>query len=105
MLKSEAAKIKELEKEVELYQELLELVKAENQILKGDMNKDLADIKSEQRELRDSIERIESKFKISKLDKAKLLRKSNSSKLNLIKPLVAEIYELEKENQSLATSL
>ncbi|ADL11813.1 hypothetical protein [Acetohalobium arabaticum] len=93
--------VPKIEEQVELYQELLEVLKKENQLLTED--KDVSDLQEQKREIKDEIADINTelnvKFTISQGDKLRVIMNSDSEKLNQLKPTLEEVYELEQKNQ------
>lgn len=93
--------IPKIEEQVELYQELLEVLKKENQLLTED--KDVSDLQEQKREIKDEIADLNTelnvKFTIKRADKLKLIMNSDSEKLNQLKPTLEKVYELEQKNQ------
>ncbi|GAB6100066.1 hypothetical protein JCM16358_19450 [Halanaerocella petrolearia] len=88
-----------LEEEVDLYQEILELTKEKNKLLKN--NEDTSEIDEKKRELRDQISNLDLKFDIKQIDKFNIVNKSDIDKINQFKPMLKELYALEQDNKEL----
>ena len=96
--------LSKIEEQVELYEDLLEVLKKENELLTED--KDVSNLQEQKREIKDEIADINTelnvKFTIKRADKLKLIMNSESDKLNQLKPTLEKVYELEQENKSLS---
>ncbi|MBM7623047.1 flagellar biosynthesis protein FlgN [Sporohalobacter salinus] len=100
-MKANKEAIPKIEEQVELYQDLLELLKEEHQLLTED--KDVSDLQEEKRKIKDEIANINTelnvKFTIKRADKLKLIMNSDSDKLNQLEPTLKKVYELEQKNK------
>ncbi|SJZ43329.1 flagellar biosynthesis protein FlgN [Selenihalanaerobacter shriftii] len=103
MSKEETA-LEKVEKQADLYKDLLALIKKEHKLLKEE--KDVTNIQDQKRGIRDEIQDIELmlnvKHNMGQAEKLGLIKNSDSEKLQQFKPLLKELYDLEKENQKLA---
>lgn len=103
-MKANEDAIEQIEEQVELYQKLLEVLQQEHQLLTED--KDVSDLQEQKREIKDEIDDINTelnaKFTIKREDKLKLIKSSDSEKLNQLEPTLKEVYELDQKNRKLS---
>ncbi|MGM0472348.1 MAG: flagellar biosynthesis protein FlgN [Bacillota bacterium] len=95
--------ISEIERQVDLYQELLELLKEERELLHQEV--DTSEIEDKKREIKDEIAQINTKLdikhSIKQPDKLRLISDSEVEKLNQLKPTLKEVYQLQVANEEL----
>ena len=101
-IKGSKNKLEGLFKQIDLYQDLLELIKEEKQFLEE--KKDTTELKEKQREVRDEIKKIDLEYDFDQSEKLSLISKNNIDKLNKFKPLLKELYELEQKTKKLAVN-
>ena len=93
--------ITEVETQLELYQQLLELIRKENKLLEAAQEID-AELVTEKREIRDQIAKIDLVLNAKNTSKFELMQAAEDDKLTELKSILEELYSLEKENQRLA---
>ncbi|MCK8824102.1 hypothetical protein [Fuchsiella alkaliacetigena] len=93
--------ISEVETQLELYQQLLELIRKENNLLEAAQEID-AELLTEKREVRDQIAKIDLVLNAKNTSKFELMQAAEDDKLTELKSILEELYSLEKENQRLA---
>ena len=95
-------KLEGLLKQVDLYEELLDIIKEEIELLQKE--EDIANLKEKERELRDEISDIDTEYHLSKTEKLRLISENDIEELNRFKPLLKELYDLEQKTKKLAVS-
>ena len=93
--------ITEVETQLELYQQLLELIRKENKLLEAAQEID-AELVTEKREIRDQIAKIDLVLNAKNTSKFELMQAAEDDKLTELKSILEELYSIEKENQKLA---
>ena len=101
-IKGSKNKLEGLLKQIELYEELLDIIKEENQLLQKE--EEIAELKEKERKLRDNISDIDTEYHLSKTEKLRLISENDIEELNRFKPLLKELYEMEQKTKKLAAS-
>ncbi|SDC83920.1 MULTISPECIES: hypothetical protein [unclassified Candidatus Frackibacter] len=92
-----------IEEQLDLYQDLVELMARKHWLLKK--KDDTSETEEKEREIRDKIAKIDLELNVNKKvkrpDKLRLIMENDSEKLQQFKPVLKELYDLEKKNQEL----
>ncbi|MGM0502855.1 MAG: flagellar biosynthesis protein FlgN [Bacillota bacterium] len=98
IIKGSKSKLEGLLKQIELYEDLLELLKEEQELLEA--GADTTELKEKQRELRDEIKGIDLEYDLKRSEKLRLITKNDIDKLNKFEPLLKELYQLDQKIKS-----
>ena len=90
-------KLEGLLKQVDLYEELLEVLKKEYEQLENE--KSILELEEKERELRDEISDIDTEYHLSKTEKLRLINENDIEELNRFEPLLKELYSLEQKTK------
>ncbi|MFO7820014.1 MAG: flagellar biosynthesis protein FlgN [Halanaerobacter sp.] len=95
-------KLEGLLKQVDLYEELLDIIKEEIELLQE--GEDISELQEKERELRDDISDIDTEYHLSKTEKLRLISDNDIEELNRFEPLLRELYEMEQKTEKLKLS-
>ena len=95
-------KLEGLIEQIDLYEELLDLIKEEYELLEA--GEDIAALEEEERELRDEISDLDTEYHFSKTEKLRLINENDIEELNRFEPLLKELYKIEQKIEKLKAS-